>query len=187
VAARTTLANIIRRTRLLIDDPGNAVPAPLFSDEEVQEALDENRLDVVYLGLQEVETILPGGQIQYLEYYAKYGDWEDDLRFQNNRWDIVVPDVVDNTVGKWSFTVQPLYPLYVTGKRFDRFVAAADLLDKWVAKLKLDFTFSSQGQSFSRKEKIENLKDLATDYRKRQTIMKKARMTRPDINNNRWG
>jgi len=180
MAVRSTMTAILARVRFLIND--QAGPNQVFSDQEIQDIADSFRDEMRYYELSFGETILPGGNIVFLDYYSTIGgDWEPDGVFQCNTWATVVPDSQDWLVGKWSFIAQPKYPIYLTGKRYDVYRISAELLENWAGKVKFDITFSSQGQSFSRSEKINNLMSLAKLYRSKQQTVKRAMNVRSDI------
>ena len=55
----------------------------------------------------------------------------------------------------------------MTGKVYDVYAAAVDLLEAWQAKVALEYNFSAEGQSFQRSQKLAQLAALAETYRKR--------------------
>lgn len=165
------MAELISRVRGLVGDPAGA--DQVFLDDEVQAALDRYQTVVRYAPLRPEPTPLPGGVLEYRDYYAAVGDWEADEQLYDAAWNALTPASADRLTGHWTFASpgrQP--PVYVVGKHYDVFGAAADLLEQWAAKAKLEFDFNADGQSFNRSQKARALLLMAAEYRRRQ---------RPDV------
>lgn len=64
---------------------------------------------------------------------------------------------------------------------YDLYAAAADLLEAWAAREKLNFDFDTDGQSFKRSQKAAALLALAREYRRQQRPASVA-MVRTDAN-----
>lgn len=149
----------------MVADPAGA--SQVFSDDEVEAALDAHREDVRYLELTAAETLTPTG-VQWLEYYADRAPWEADEQIVNASWQVVTPATADRFVGKWMFATSTLPPLYVVGKVYDLYAAAADLLEAWAAKLKLEFDFGTDAERFERSQKLSHILQLVGQYRAKQ-------------------
>jgi hypothetical protein len=163
---RASMAELIDRTRGLIGDVAGA--SQVFSDQNLQDALDRRRADVRYLELECGETIAVGGATTYLDYYAPDGltDWEGDGVLQyGGTWASVTPASSDWLAGHWTFSASQQPPVYLTGKTYDVYAAAADLLERWAATLKLEFDFEEDGQRFKRSQKPAGVLALAAQYR----------------------
>ena len=164
MAARASLASLITRVRTLIDD--NAT-TKTFTDDEVQAALDNWRTDVRYLELRPAETRTSSG-VEYRDYYAPCGDWEADAVLYDSGYATLTPTTSEYQAGHWAFTTGVTPPVYIVGKTFDVYAAAADLLEMWAAREKLSFDFDTDGQSFKRSQKAAALLALAREYRRQQ-------------------
>jgi hypothetical protein len=73
MAVRSTMTQIITRVRTLINDPSGA--SQIFTDQDMQDVLDDSRQDY----MNEVLTTKPtfvSGTIQYLNYWHELGSWE---------------------------------------------------------------------------------------------------------------
>jgi len=164
---RTSMAELIDRARFLVRDPAGA--GQHFDQLQIQDALDQRRWDVRYLELRYEETLQPGGVTAWLDYYAERGYWEDDYLLQQQDWEeIASADYAANLlIGHWRFVASRQPPVFLTGRQYDLYAAAADLLETWLAELKLTFDFSVEGQSFSKKNQIDNITALAQSYRAR--------------------
>jgi hypothetical protein len=166
MAVRNSMAAIIARTRTLINDPAGA--STTFVDGQLQDALDFNRTERRWIELVPQPTFYQGGQILYLDYYADSHNWEDDIVLQNPAYEIIVPALAENLVGHWQFATQPVgIGVRATGKTYDLFASAADLLDSWASLVMLDFQFADSGSVYMRQQKFDMLTTLATQYRSR--------------------
>lgn len=197
MAVRATMTDLITRLRTLIGDPSG--PNQLFDSQMIQDYLDSHRQDVRYEPLTVAPTIVnnafSGGNAVtiYADFYSKYGWWEGDVVLQGNTsgqsWVVLTPLVSDLIVGHWQFetnvfatgTAPGQYPPVVAvGKIYDRFAAAAELLDMKIASLATTtYNFATDGQSFQRGSIITTLQALALTYR-RKSWPRVAKMTRDD-------
>lgn len=165
---RGTMSDLIARVRLLIAEPSTT----LFSDQQVQDKLDETRINVRYEELTPSPTFSSAG-IQYNDYYsgdpmAPFGFWEADEVIIWADFSTRTPVTSDELTGHWTFNNQ-LPALLITGKRYDVYRAAADLLDYKLASLaatQVDFT--ADGQTFHLSQQLTFLSKLRDDYRRKQ-------------------
>src|SRR6266702_3543033 len=88
--------------------------------------------------------------------------WTDD------QIQVVTPSASENIVGHWTFATNKFPPVYISGKTYDVYRSAADLLERWAAKWVLSYGFSSDGQSFQRQQAATMLQALAKTYRQKQ-------------------
>lgn len=177
MAVRSTMASIIYRVRSLINDPGGT--SQVFDDQTIQDVLDFGRQDIVN------EVMIPkptftGSTIQFLNYYSHIGDWEDDIVFKQYLVNIVTPATLEPISGHIVFAATTLPPIYLTGKFYDTYRAAADLLERQAAQWSLSFDFSADGQSFKRSQAAQALQRLANTYRMQQRP-RTIELTRTDI------
>jgi hypothetical protein len=178
------MAELISRTRLLIGDPAGAGQA--FSDDEIQQGLDRYRTEARYIALRPEPVLLPGGTVEYRDYFAATGDWEANEQLYDAAWNALTPAASDRLTGHWTFA-SPGHnpPVYVLGAYYDVFAAAADLLEQWAAKVKLEFDFNVENTSFRRSQKASQLLTLAREYRRRQQPVS-VRQVRTDVIATRW-
>src|SRR5690242_10043282 len=73
VAARETMASLIRRLRWLVGDPASADAT--WTDEDLQDALDGHRREVRYAQLCPKPTY-SGSSVSYLVFESVFSDWE---------------------------------------------------------------------------------------------------------------
>jgi hypothetical protein len=138
------------------------------------------REDVRTYPLRGEPTFSAGGPLSYLDYYADCVVWEDGATLLGSGYQALTADTAEPLRGHWTFAAHTPPPVWVTGKVYDLYGCAADLLRKWAAKEKLSFDFtSSQQQQFMRSQKIKQLLQMAGEYAaqaKPQTV----RLTRDD-------
>jgi hypothetical protein len=163
---RPTMTNLIDRTRLLVNDPRGT--SQIFDDSDYQDVLDAGRTDVLNHSLRAVPTFT-SGSLSYLNYYAEgWTDWEEDYVFKQYLSTPVTPSTFEPIAGHFVFAVSTLPPVSITGKSYDLYRAAADLLERWAAKWVLSYSFSSYGQTFSRAQAATALERLSKLYRQKQ-------------------
>lgn len=166
MAVRSSMAALISRVRELIND--TVVDCQVWSDQAIQDVLDESRIDVNY------QLLTPGitattSSIQYLDYYADVGNWEDDVTFVRDWSTSITPSASEPIAGHWTFATSQTPPVYIAfGKTYDIYRAAADLLERQAAKHALSFDASMEGQTLRRSQKMSNLLALANQYRRKQ-------------------
>lgn len=186
--------------RLLIADPQGA--SQQFTDDVIQDTLDESRDDLRYEGEVIAPTIvnnaLTGNQAQtiFADYYSKYQWWEQDVVLQGYSgglaWVVLTPVASDYITGHWQFETNvwttgtsvpgQLPPVFATGKVYDPYAAAADLLEFKAALWQgaQGYDFASDGQSFRRSQAAIGLQKQALFYR-RKAKPRTAKMVRSDI------
>jgi hypothetical protein len=161
---RSTMAALIARVRLLINDPN----ASVWTDDQIQDVMDEGRLDF------KNEPLIPrptftGSQIQYLDYWSKLNNgWEDGYVIKQYLINVVTPATLEPTAGHWTFSSSTLPPLYISGSLHDVYRAAADLLERQAAQWVLRYNMNVDGQSLLRSQVTIALQNLANTYRQKQ-------------------
>jgi hypothetical protein len=164
MTARTTLADLITRVRVLIGDNGTTKQ---FTDDEVQTVLDYYQEVVIHETMSYKGTPSSTGTT-YLNYFSRT-NYEEDATLQDPVYATVTAgddDVFDYINGRYVFAATQTPNLYISGKRFDVNAAAADLAEQWIAYLKTDaIDFKAGSSSFALSQKIKNLTDLVARLR----------------------
>lgn len=166
---------LVDRVRRLIHDPNGA--EAIWTDNEIQEWLDAHRLDVTMLPLTAVWSLV-GGVAVALDYYATDGHWADDALLYDSSGAALTAESADLLVGRWTFAAHT-QQVYLTGKSYDPYAAAADALEAMAAQVALAYDFSADGASFHRSQQGEALLRLARQYRGRSRPAV-ARLVRED-------
>src|SRR5260221_10246216 len=174
---RATMANLILRVRLLINDPASVNQQ--WSDSVIQDVMDESRMDVVN-GSMIPKPVYSGSGLLFLDYFTELGGWEDGAVIKQNLSIPVTPSLIEPIAGHFQFATTTLPPLYITGSVHDVYHAAADLLERWAASFVMSYSFSSDGQSFQRQHVAPALQALAKTYRRQQRAGVIS-MTRSDL------
>jgi len=190
MAARSSMAGLITRLRAMIGDPGGLTP--VWSDDELQNALDANRDDIRHMPLVASETIASGGVVTWMDYYAPgpgeagttilqswtniqgprgrvdgRGDWETDVLLQDATFATLTAATSDYIVGHWTFAASTAPPVYLTGKCYDLAAAAADVCEQWASKVALVQDYQNAGLSDTWMHKTKNMQDMAQRFRGR--------------------
>lgn len=196
MSKRATMAALIAAVRLLVDDPDDDASSPVFDDQMYQDALDHTRTDYNYLELAGKQTVNPGGGVVWLDYYAEsgsagLGDWEADAVLQGYpNFAVLTPITSDYLVGHWTFdtSVYPSGqrpPVYLSGKRYDRYAAAVEILVAWAAKLSRNYDFAAAGSRFALSQQRSGMLALAKEYKQR-VRPRTAQMLRTDTPRSLW-
>lgn len=181
MAVRATMqTTLIPRVRLLLNDPSGTAQA--FADQDIQDVLDESRVDAFNLQLVPEPTWGSAGLV-YLDYGSELGGWEDGYTIKQF-WTIpVTPSLIEPIAGHFQFAANTFPPVHITGKLYDVYRAAADLLERLAARWTgvTGYDFSSDGQSFRRSQAAPGLIKLAETYRRKQRAGSIS-ITRSDTN-----
>lgn len=164
MAVRTSMIALIARVRLLISDTSGS---PVFQDQDIQDVLDESRADV-YNGVLKPEATFSGASILFLDYFSKLGGWEDDYVLKQYLTTPVTPSFVEPIAGHFQFAVSTLPPIVITGKLYDVYRGAADLLERQAAQWVLRYNMTVDGQNVQRGNVTNALQALAKTYRMKQ-------------------
>lgn len=167
------MAALITRVRLMVGDPliAGTPPTSTFTDDQVQDALDHHRTDVIQDLLVARYSVASNGNAQWLDYQATSGFWEDDVVIVDASWAAVTPTTSDEMTGHWTFATSKLPPLRITGKAYDLYGAAVEILEAWAGIVRAGegeiVSFSEDGQSFTRAPRSSGLSSLAQEYRRK--------------------
>lgn len=153
------MVDLIERVRSTIGDTGSP---PVFTDDEIQAALDERRVDVSGYALSG-DYVLSGHPVTFR---APFDFWETDAVIASSSG-ALDPDDGDPLAGVWSFTTAPGTTVYLTGRAYDLWGTCANLLESWAAKVALEFDFATDQQKFNRSQKREGLLQVAREFGRR--------------------
>src|SRR5579875_2382787 len=178
---RSTMSDLIAPVRMLIADTGTTQQ---FQDQDIQDRLDASRDDIRYEGLTIAPSIVNAAstanqpQTIFADYYSAYQWWEQDVVLQGcqngQAWVVLTPAASDYIVGHWQFELNvftsgtvpgQLPPAFATGKVYDIYCAAADLLEYWAAALAGSYDVTVDGQSLRRSQLMNAKLDMAAHYR----------------------
>lgn len=180
MAARSSMNYIIDQVRLMVNDP-LSVDAH-YTDEQIQDALDDNRLDV------EGEPLV--ARLDGTQFVASEGWWEKTAVL-SNAGGVLTPDTSNWRRGAWEFLAAKTEPVTLIGSTYDVYGASADLLEMWASALALDVEqFTADGLTVKRGGR-GNLASLAAQYRAKSKGYKNtggisvASWVRSDVNP--WG
>ena len=180
MAVRAAMADLISQVERLVNDSANA----FWTDQQIQDALDRNRVDVSQLPLGYLRTNSSTG-VQYLTFYVgsdfadRWGAWEGSAVIYSNAYAVLTPGTIDYLTGVWTFATTQAPPLFITGATYDLFGAAAWLLHERLANVAPNYAFSAAGQSFSANQEYDMWERLLKLYQSKMRP-KSARLVRTD-------
>jgi hypothetical protein len=134
-----------------------------FTDDELQDALDERRMDVTEAQLRTVQTLAG----TYTDYSAPRRWWEDSVVLKDGDGTTLSPDTEDLIAGRWTFTAGQARPVFITGAYYDLYGTASGVLETWAAAAAREFDFATDQQTFNRSQKREGLMATAREYARR--------------------
>lgn len=166
MAVRPSLAYLIRRVRSNISDIAGS--DEVFADEEIQEYLDNRRRDIFEMPL----LTSPDRK----NFYSEVGGWwEDNVELTTSGSEIITdsttPAVIESNLitGQWKLD-GPLSSLRLSGVQYDINGCSADLLDSWLARIKLEFDFLELGSTFKASQQALAVEQAVKRYRARQWV-----------------
>lgn len=171
--ARANLEAIIERLRSLtgIDDE--------FTADEIAAALDATRVHhrYDYLFPDDPANADPTAWLSFTD------TWEAGYQLTDGSYNVLpeatTGDVSEPMLGRFVLATAYAGPVLITGRTYDLYTAAAELLTAWAAKSAKDFDFSADGQSFSRSQKRDGLLEMAREFRAKAKP-RHASLVRPD-------
>ena len=134
---RPTMLDLIERVRQLIGDPES--PSQVFDADQIQNVLDERQTRKRYWLLEPVVSYQAGGSsVQYTEFHTRGAtNWEQGVEIVNNSYTVVTPSTSDLLAGRFIFASSQQIPLFISGYHYNIYQAAADLLERSLATLRL--------------------------------------------------
>ena len=187
MAVRGGMANLILRTRRLIQDV--SVTAPVFLDQEVQDKLDQYRFYQRYVRLTPQATIQPGGKRLWTDFFSEFENWEEtgsgsEFSLVDATYNVLTPDSSDYISGHWTFNAGVNNAVvWITGQSYDIYAAGADLASDWAGIVKLQFDFSDNNVQYKRNQQFEALLQLSEKLREK-ALPRRVSMGRQDVTQN---
>ncbi len=181
--ARQTLTDLIHDIRTMTGagtDEYSIAGADYWSDNEIQNVLDNNRRDIYREQLTSEIDYVSGGTVQYFNYYSDHKHleqtdggtaifWIEDAQGVTNgtaNW------TADYRRGQVTFTAdQGGTAYYLNARAYDLHGAAADVLDAWAGYEKLQAVdVSTPEVRIVRSQKVKHLSELSQRYRARAWV-----------------
>lgn len=174
---RPTMGHLVQQVRRLIGDDG-PVSERVWTDEELEQFLDNCRTVI------DRAPLLPALPLPTRLWKARYPYWEQDARLTVGSSEIAVL-AEDALSGEWELEAETHGPVFVTGRTYDVYAAAADVLEAWAARERLAYDIHLDGQTLRRAQVGERLLALAQSYR-RQARPRQAIVVRSDAEVATW-
>jgi hypothetical protein len=156
--------------------------ANYWDDNQIEQVLDRHRQDLVRHKLSREPNYIGGGSVIYTRLRSAYGFLETPA---SGTAVFVIEDSVGDNRSTANYTADYQLgifdfdadtggtALYLTARSYDIYGAAAELLDSWAARESRCFDFSTDGQSFSLSQKVQNMRDQARELRKRARVQRR--------------
>lgn len=175
--ARDGMANLILRLRVMVDD----VAADIFTDDQLQTALDLRKQRVYMEQLQYETTQTAAGVAEYRIYHSQFDNFEEGgSYFQVYDSTGVQRGTADYSVDYASGLItmnadQHGAALYLTGWSYDLNGAAAGCWGERMALAAAKYDVNLDGHSLSRSQLMAQCKQMA-DYYAQKAKPRRARM-----------
>jgi len=178
MTARYSMSDIILQLRLMVNDANSLE----FTDDQLQDILDQRAFIANYEGLNTLETILPGGTVEYKEFQANNQYFETDTILTDSAFNTLMPDTADFKLAYFTFNTSQVIPLLIYGWYYDMNAAAADVWDLKAAKYASEFDFSVDGGTYNKSQRVKNAQTQAKEYRAKSiTSSSIGIITRTDV------
>src|SRR5579872_1189551 len=168
MTVRSTMSDLISSVRVLINDVLPVGNGQIFTDQIIQDVMDEGREDITNKALTPRPTF-SGSTIQYLDYYSDFGGgFENGMVLKQYLTVLVTPSLSEPIAGHFQFAANVFPPVFITGLLHDRYRAAADLLERLAAQYAIRYSMTVDGQNLQIGQVTNNLQTLAKTYRRKQ-------------------
>lgn len=162
---RSSMGYLITFVRELINDPAGA--SQKFTDQQIQDRLDLNRLDLYADPLKSADTLDTDGTIDWKDFFARLPFWETDFTIQKIDGTTSTPNTSEPLIGKFSYTTTQTEPKVITGKVYNVYGVAATLLTMWIAEIRSQIQmWSADGTTIQRIGQVRDMQNLANTYSK---------------------
>lgn len=163
MAVRPTMQYLVDYVRDLIGDPSSG---GVFSDQQIQDRLDLNRLDVYNKTICAADTLTSTGSYAWHDFFAPVGFWETDALLQRIDGPTLTADVSNYLLGNWHFnTALNVDEIVVTGRAYNVYSTCAKLCVSMQNELRTSFnSFTADGLTVQRVGRIADLRSLADDF-----------------------
>lgn len=180
MAVRPTMEYIITFVRDLILDPDGLQ----YTDQQVQDCLDMNRLDIYNEYLEPAKKLALDGTEEHTDFYSKRNFWEEGAVLQLYTGAVLTPATMEYQIGRWTFsTHQTLLPISVTGRVYNVYGVASKLLIQWENTIRGQFNFTADGLTIQRISELKDIHSLALTYQSMawSAMSSQIKLVRKDI------
>lgn len=177
---RASMTNIIAFVRDLV---GETEPVPVegeetcvssLTDQSILDTLDETRLKVRYEPLHCDLSVLPGGRIACVEFFACEKYLDDAAQVLDGTYTPLDPtadfDEFSPFHGRFTRKTSGNAVLFLVGNRYDPYRAASDILIKMASTVKNDVDFKDSSTSLSASQASKQMLVLAAEYARKARV-----------------
>lgn len=190
MAARSGMVYLIAQVRQLAnagDGDYTIAGFPYWSDDQIQDILDQCREDIYEEAIHPVAQRNSGGTVEYREYRSAHA-WFEQTAGGTAVWYLQAVDgafvgtadyTVDYRTGRIVFAAdQAGSARYLTGRAYDVYEAAAQVWDEKAAHVADRYDFSADGASFKASQ-------MMSQYQK-QAMRLRSQSTTGGVRTHRW-
>lgn len=163
MAVRPSMSYIITFVRDLINDPAGS--SQKYTDQQIQDRLDLNRLDLYISELEPQDFLTSSGSIEWHDFFSRLSFWETDYTIQTVNGTTKVPDIGEPLIGKFHFNANIVNTLVISGRVYNTYRVAATLMTMWIAEIRAQIqTWTADGTTVQRVGQVKNMEALANKY-----------------------
>jgi hypothetical protein len=184
-----SLTKLVRKLERYLGHPATDVGNPdtvpangVFTRNDLETAMADHVYRADRYGLDYTLATSGSGAIAV---HSPATDWEDGVVLRRSDGTAVVPDLARPLEGRWEFNAATQYPLYAYGRSYDLHASAADLLEQWAAKVKLEHDLSIGDLKLTRAQKYDHLVAMAGQHRRKIRMMG-VQIVSDDVLNNSY-
>lgn len=164
--ARSGMANLLLRTRRMVDDTGTAV----WTDDQLQDILEEHKWRVQRERLEMEKTLTAADSCEYKVYHSRFDNFEEggtayfNVEGADGTQRGTVTYTADYVRGIVTMTAdQAGSALYLTGWSYDLGGGAAQCWRERMGKVSSYYDVQADGHKISRSQWFKHCKDMAAE------------------------
>jgi hypothetical protein len=155
--------------RILVNDP--AGDGAVFTEQQLQDFLDQERATVTQSPLEVVEVRVSGGEVRRRRWRAATGDWESGVILENQDYETLTPTASDPYAAIWDFS-SDADAVFITGFLHNVYGAAVECLRVLAANVAQDFDVGGIGVDAKLSQAQKGLLALIEQYREKSEAWK---------------
>ena len=161
MAVRSSMTELITHLRLLANDQNSEE----FSDQELQDVLDQNARIASYEQMTPIENVTSNGVTEYKAFQSERLYFESDAKIYNTSYSELTPETSDFKLAYFTFSASQNPPVLIYGWWYDINAAAADVWELKASKYASLFDFDADGGDYKLSQKADAARKRAADFR----------------------
>ena len=161
MAVRSSMADLITHLRLLANDQNSDE----FTDQELQDVLDQHAYVAGYEQMTPIENITSEGVTEYKAFQSERLYFDTDAKLYNTSYSELTPDTSDYKLAYFTFSTSQDLPVLIYGWWYDMNAAAANVWELKASKYASLYDFDADGGDYKLSQKADAARKRAADFR----------------------